>query len=168
MIKTHFSTLKDKQIRFIQLSKNFAAELNQLINNFSKNKSLGQSGSQDLYESLVGIIIDFGADINRSITDPTKIVSSSSVYQHSIFGQIFTWKIVGGIEQWISRNEFKLPPVAYVVKNPPERFGLLTSFSPPVLFGKLGSVVTDRILQNSGKLKNNIYSTKIDDTPLLY
>ena len=167
VIKTHFSTLKDKQIRFIQLSKNFAAELNQLINNFSKIKSLGQSGSKNLYESLVGIIIDFGVDINRSITDPTKIVSSSPVYQHSIFGQIFTWKIVGGIEQWVSRNEFKLPPVAYVVKNPPERFGLLTSFSPPVLFGKLGSVVTDRILQNYGKLKNNIYSTKIDDTPVI-
>ena len=169
IIKTHSSAFKDKQIRFIQLSQNnFATELSTLIKTFQWIENSNQyEYKKNPYGSLVESIIRFGNDINYSITNPTKLASHNVTQRLSIFDQIFTWKIVGKIEEWDFNEEFKLSSVARVVESVSGQSGLLTSFFPPVLIGKLASMMEDRILQNYSELKKNISLTKINNIPVV-
>ncbi len=166
IIKTHFSILKDKQIRFVQLPQSdFATQLKRLINDFEWIKNTNQNKPHiDYYRSLVDSIIDFGRWINISIANSTTTIPHNVTYRGSIFDQIFIWRFAGKIEQQNFEEEFKLQPAARIVENSSgRRSGLLTSFFPPIFIGEVTSMVEDRILQNYGELAKNTYSTKINN-----
>ena len=160
IIKTHFSSLKDKQICVIQLSQNnFAIELNKLIEIFQWIKNTSPyKPKKNPHAFLIDNIIRFGQDINHFNISSNRSASNHVTQIYRTSDQIFTWDITGKIERWGFNEEFKLPPIAPIVESIPGQSGLVTPFYPPILIGKLTSTVEDQILQNYDKLKECVYS----------